>query len=194
MWNTHSLEEIKFCCLLEMSLLQINLLMSYGFPRISGHLDTDFYHTVVILLCFCPSTLALDERHERWDGHCVIKLYCIQISKDSDTISKSLKIFIQFCIGYPNTCTWCGIHVVICSWLYELLMSLRMILQNLPYASRKIFHPISRVLQTLFTFHTLCASTRFDFFSHKSVSEFGIFARLRKSRSPDLFALFLQLT
>ena len=53
--------------------------------------------------------------------------YCIQISKDLDTISKSLKIFIQFFIGYPNTCTWCGIHAVICSWLYELLMSLRSI-------------------------------------------------------------------
>ena len=31
--------------------------------------------------------------------------YCIQISKDLDTISKSLKIFIQFFIGCPNTCT-----------------------------------------------------------------------------------------
>ena len=31
--------------------------------------------------------------------------YCIQISKDLDTISKSLKILIQFFIGYPNTCT-----------------------------------------------------------------------------------------
>ena len=31
--------------------------------------------------------------------------YCIQISKGLDTISKSLKIFIQFFIGYPNTCT-----------------------------------------------------------------------------------------
>ena len=51
--------------------------------------------------------------------------YCIQISKDLDTISKSLKIFIQFFIGYPNTCTWCGIQAVICSWLYELLLSLR---------------------------------------------------------------------
>ena len=51
--------------------------------------------------------------------------YCIQISKDLDTISKSLKIFIQFFIGYPNTCTWFGIHAVICSWPYELLMSLR---------------------------------------------------------------------
>ena len=51
--------------------------------------------------------------------------YCIQISKNLDTISKSLKIFIQFFIGYPNTCTWCGIQEVICSWLYELLMSLR---------------------------------------------------------------------
>ena len=51
--------------------------------------------------------------------------YCIQISKDLDTISKSLKIFIQVFIGYPNTCTWCGIQAVICSWIYELLMSLR---------------------------------------------------------------------
>ena len=51
--------------------------------------------------------------------------YCIQIFKDLDTISKALKIFIQFFIGYPNTCTWCGIRAVICSWLYELLMSLR---------------------------------------------------------------------
>ena len=51
--------------------------------------------------------------------------YCIQISKDLDTISKSLRIFIQFFIGYPNTCTWCGMQAVICSWLYELLMSLR---------------------------------------------------------------------
>ena len=46
--------------------------------------------------------------------------YCIQISKDLDTISKSLKIFIQFFMGYPNTCTWCSIQAVICSWLYEL--------------------------------------------------------------------------
>ena len=28
-------------------------------------------------------------------------------------------------IGYPNTCTWCGIQAVISSWLYELLMSLK---------------------------------------------------------------------
>ena len=51
--------------------------------------------------------------------------YCIQISKDLDTISKSLKIFMQFFIGYPNACTCCGIQAVSCIWLYELLMSLR---------------------------------------------------------------------
>ena len=39
--------------------------------------------------------------------------YCIQISKDLDTIAESLKIFIQFFIGHPITCTWCGIHAVI---------------------------------------------------------------------------------
>ena len=47
------------------------------------------------------------------------------IFRDLDTITKSLKIFIQFFIGYPNVCMWCGVHTVIGSWLYELLMSLR---------------------------------------------------------------------
>ena len=41
------------------------------------------------------------------------------------SLCKFLKIFIQFFIGYPNTCTWCGIHAVICSWLYELLRILK---------------------------------------------------------------------
>ena len=48
-----------------------------------------------------------------------------RMSGHLDIVSKSLKMFIQFFIGYPNTCMWCGIQAVICSWLYELLMSLR---------------------------------------------------------------------
>ena len=57
--------------------------------------------------------------------------YCIQISKDLDTISKSLKIFIQFFIGYPNTCTLCGWYTSSDLQLtYELLMSLRILFQN----------------------------------------------------------------
>ena len=71
---------VNFVVCVRCYLLQINLLTSQDFSRISGHLDI---------------------------------------------VSKSLKIFIQFFIGYPNTCTWCGIQAVICSWLYELLMSLR---------------------------------------------------------------------
>ena len=69
--------------------------------------------------------------------------YCIQISKDLDTISKSLKIFIQFFIGYPNTCTWCGIQAVICSWLYELLMSLRRDIWNVSYIELRIWNQVS---------------------------------------------------
>ena len=59
-----------------------------------------------------------------WDS-IYFKLNFPRISEHLDIVSKFLKIFIQFFIGYPNTCTWCGIHGVICSWLYELLMILK---------------------------------------------------------------------
>ena len=34
------------------------------------------------------------------------------VFKGEDIVSKSLNIFIQSFIGYPNTCTWYGIHAV----------------------------------------------------------------------------------
>ena len=41
---------------------------------------------------------------------------------------------------YPNTCAWCGIQSVICSWLYELLMSLRSIHQKRLCSKRQLLN------------------------------------------------------
>ena len=72
---------------------------------------------------FCSEIYGLQEQMDDTDFS--------RISGHLNIVSKSLKIFIQFFIGYPNTCTWCGIQAVICSWLYELLMSLRKLFPSL---------------------------------------------------------------
>ena len=104
--------------------LSLQFTVRDGWVKVSD--SQNFWRGKDVYYQFCPEIYGLQEQmgdtdfsENEWTFG-----YCIQISKDLDTIYKSLKIFIQFFIGYLNTCTWCGIQAVICSWLYELLMSL----------------------------------------------------------------------
>ena len=57
---------------------------------------------------------------------CIVKLgYLWVINIHWFYILLSLESGILFFIGYPNICTWCGIHLVVGSWPHELLISLR---------------------------------------------------------------------
>ena len=49
-----------------------------------------------------------------------------QLKENSHLATAPSLVTTTTILSTSHTCSWCGIHAVICSWLYELLMSLKM--------------------------------------------------------------------